>query len=346
MPVYNGARYLRQTLESILKQSFSDFELIVINDASTDNSAEIVESYADSRIRIVNNSLNIGQTSSLNKGIRIANGEYIAIHDQDDVSALKRFEKQVIFLDSTPEIPLVGTNGRIIDSKGNVVATLQSPTSDLAIKWNFLFQGPIFHSSVMFRKKTIMDEFSGYNEEFKIVQDFDLWTRILEKYALANLPERLLDLRVHPNSSSRLNNKRFSDEAFSIYRRYHKTVFGKGPTPDMFELFTTFSVGLQKTDPLRSRVCLMKTWDEFVSLYPGADENMEIRRSISGLLYKIACLGYRERLASYATYRLAMSFSTRDLGYLKLLKLLLLYMGFSKLREILRSMRLWKQSNI
>ncbi len=121
MSVYNGDKYLREAIESILNQTFTDFEFIIVNDGSTDNSLEIIESYDDERIKTINNKKNIGLTKSLNKALKFAKGKYIARQDADDVSLPNRFEKQVEYLDSHPEVALVGTSVYLIDENGKII---------------------------------------------------------------------------------------------------------------------------------------------------------------------------------------------------------------------------------
>ncbi len=127
LPVYNGARFLRQAIDSVLSQTWKDFELLVVNDGSTDGTAAILESYSDPRIRILSNVQNIGLTLSLNKGLQSARGEYIARIDADDIALPIRLEKQVSYLDQHPEVGLVATGVKVIDERGHVTGSYQAP---------------------------------------------------------------------------------------------------------------------------------------------------------------------------------------------------------------------------
>jgi glycosyltransferase involved in cell wall biosynthesis len=138
MSVYNGEKYLRQAIESILQQTYTDFEFIIIDDGSTDSSREIIQSYDDKRIRLVINEQNIGLTKSLNKGIRLAKGEFIARMDADDISLPQRFEKQVAYLDSHPEVGVLGTYANIIDHRGKIINNIIFPTEHETILWTML----------------------------------------------------------------------------------------------------------------------------------------------------------------------------------------------------------------
>jgi len=134
MAVYNGEPYLQYALDSILGQTFRDFELIVIDDASTDRTDEILSGYDDPRIIIISNETNLGQTVSLNKGITIASGKYIARHDADDISHLDRFQSQVDFLNQNPRIGLLGTSYEIIDFSGQTIEIAILPTTNDELK--------------------------------------------------------------------------------------------------------------------------------------------------------------------------------------------------------------------
>jgi glycosyltransferase involved in cell wall biosynthesis len=196
MSVYNGERYLREAIESILGQTFTDFEFIIVNDASTDSSPEIMRSYDDSRIRIIKNGTNIGLTRSLNAALEQARGELIARQDDDDISLPERFEKQLQYFAEHPETAVLGTSIYIIDEDGRRRGKRILP-EDPSIN---SFQGGWFsHGSVMFQTE-IVRGLGGYNELFRYSQDLDLWLRITKKYPVRGLPQVLYMLRIHEES--------------------------------------------------------------------------------------------------------------------------------------------------
>jgi glycosyltransferase involved in cell wall biosynthesis len=201
MSVYNGEEYLREATDSILKQTFTDFEFLIINDGSTDRTAEILESYDDPRIKIINNEENMGLTKSLNKGLRMARGEYIARQDADDVSMLERLEKEVNFLDQNKNVGLVSTYYLIIKKNGKVLHTMKCLTEDWELKEKLLEGNPFAHGSVMLRAECI-GKVGLYREEFKSAQDYDLWLRISEVYDVANIHEPLYKWRFNSKSVS------------------------------------------------------------------------------------------------------------------------------------------------
>ena len=199
MSVYNGSDYLRESIESILNQTFDDFEFIIINDSSTDNTEEILNEYAqkDHRIKLFNNKENIGLTKSLNKGIRLAQGEYIARQDADDISFPKRFEKQVAVLDRHPEAVLISCDIEVINSEGAFVTKEQRSCDPQWIPWYLMFYNHIGgHSQVIFRTK-IAKELGGYSEAFRYSQDYEFWCRLVKTGNIIILPDVLHQLRRH-----------------------------------------------------------------------------------------------------------------------------------------------------
>ncbi len=198
MPVYNGEKYLRQAIESILSQIFRDFELIIVNDGSTDTTEDIVKSYQDTRIKYFKKE-NSGVIDSLNEGIAQSSGEYIARMDADDISAPTRFEEQIRFFAEHPNYVLVGSWAVRIDGDGNLLGDMNyPPTTWQSICRYSIIHNPFIHSSVMC-KKTVFNSAGGYNKSFRHVEDYELWTRVIHKYPCANLPKRLMHYRVHNN---------------------------------------------------------------------------------------------------------------------------------------------------
>ena len=202
MSVYNGEKYLREAIECILNQTFTDFEFIIVNDGSTDNSLEIILSYSDERIKIINNEKNIGLTKSLNKALKQARGEYIARQDADDISLPNRFEEQIMYLEKHPEVVLLGTNAYRIDENGKIIekkVALAKPSLKDLFKEN-----QFNHGSVMF-KKEVIDKIGVYNELFTYSQDYELWLRIAKRCKVRNLTQRLYKLRSHSENIRFMN---------------------------------------------------------------------------------------------------------------------------------------------
>ncbi|MBU4477612.1 MAG: glycosyltransferase [Candidatus Omnitrophica bacterium] len=213
MSVYNGQRYLAGAMESILNQSFKDFEFLIVNDGSMDRTAEILQGYSDCRIKIINNEKNIGLTKSLNEGAQIARGKYIARMDADDISLPERLEKQVVFLDEHADVALVGTNFLHINAQGEQLTTVVVPTQNDELQEKLLKQNCFCHGSVMFRRD-VFDEIGYYSEEFKYAQDYDLFLRIAEHFNIANLKEVLYRWRLDEGAISITNRSEQERYAF------------------------------------------------------------------------------------------------------------------------------------
>jgi glycosyltransferase involved in cell wall biosynthesis len=195
MAVYNGEKYLKEAIESILSQTFSDFEFVIINDGSTDNSENIVRSFNDERIKYFLKE-HSGLVDSLNFGLKKARSEFIARFDADDVSLSNRLETQFNFLVQNSERVLVGACAFKINELGeNTGEFVYPPISWKEIKRYSLRHNPFIHPTVMFRKDVI--EKVGNYRNFKNAEDYELWTRVIYKYPCANIPEKLLKYRIH-----------------------------------------------------------------------------------------------------------------------------------------------------
>lgn len=190
MSVYNGAAYLEAAINSILEQTYTNFELIVINDASTDKTSEILEKFDDCRVRVITNSENLGLTKSLNLGINAARGKYIARMDADDLSLPHRLEVQRQFLKDHPDYALVGSSYYQIDAQGQIRSLIRVLTGDEELRAGLRQQNWFGHGSVMMRKEA-WEKLGGYDERFKYAQDYDLWLRLSENFKIANLEEPL-----------------------------------------------------------------------------------------------------------------------------------------------------------
>ncbi len=203
MAVYNGEKYLKEAVESILNQTFRDFEFLIVDDGSTDETLKILEEYGerDERIRVIRNSENIGLTKSLNKAIKLAKGKYIARMDADDVSLPERLEKQLAFMEKNPEVGLLGTACYEINSKGEIVGDKFHPSSDKELKKTLIKRNPFSHPSVMLRRE-VFDRVGLYQESIPLAQDHELWFRVVRDYKAANLLFPLVMRRYSPNAIS------------------------------------------------------------------------------------------------------------------------------------------------
>lgn len=216
LSVRNGGSDLPQALETILNQSFSDFELIAINNGSTDGTAAYLDSIADPRVRVFHQE-DAGLAAALNRGISLARGRYVARQDHDDLADPSRIEKQVAFLDAHPNHALVGTRAEIWVGDAPSGRFHDHPTEDDILRFDLLLNNPFVHSSVMMRKSAL-DEVGGYTTDLarQPPEDYELWSRIARNHRVANLGERLTVYREVPSSMSRAGADPFLDRLVTI----------------------------------------------------------------------------------------------------------------------------------
>ncbi|MCI5221093.1 MAG: glycosyltransferase [Candidatus Electrothrix sp. AR4] len=198
MPVYNGEHYLRETMQSILRQTFTDFEFLVVDDGSTDNTPEIIGSFDDPRIRRIENPERLKLSGALNRGMKEATGQYIARMDADDIALPQRLQRQIEYMEQHPEVGLCGTAIEIF-GKGKIRKDIYPTTSD-AIRTYALVDSPFCHPTVMMRRELFIKHDLWYDGGYYPTEDYELWARATALFPTANLDEVLLRYRVHDNS--------------------------------------------------------------------------------------------------------------------------------------------------
>jgi glycosyltransferase involved in cell wall biosynthesis len=203
LPVYNSEKYLGESVAAILDQTFMDFEFIIINDGSKDRSEEKILEFKDPRIRYIKQE-NAGLAATLNNGIAVTKGKYIARQDHDDISLPERLEKQVRFMESHPKVGLLGSWAEIINEEGKSTGHFHKhPSENHVLKFLLLFNNPFVHSSVMIRKE-VLERSGVYDTRKDVFEDHNLWSRMASHTELANLPEVLLKYRELNSSMSRV----------------------------------------------------------------------------------------------------------------------------------------------
>ena len=219
MPVYNTQKkYLCDAIESVLSQTFEDFEFLILDDCPEQNVEDIVALYKDKRIKYIKNEQNIGISASRNKLIDMARGEYLAIMDHDDVSLAKRFEKQVKFLDKNPDVGVVGCWYERFPKK----KVIKKPLKNKDIVETLLFSCCILHPSSMIRKEVLIKNNVRYEEKFSPSEDYALWCRLIGKTEFANIPEVLFKYRDHKSNTTHEQSKKMSDATVEIYNFVRK----------------------------------------------------------------------------------------------------------------------------
>lgn len=226
MPVYNGMPFLKQAVESILEQSYKNFELIIVDDKSTDSSLSFAKKIKDKRVKIIRNLKNLGIANSLNIAITSSKGNYIARMDSDDISLPERLEKQLKFLQKNKSISICGSFAYLINDKGETIGTKKYPVKNKDLKKALNFYSPIIHPT-FFGRTTFFKELSGYNPAFEYAEDYEFLVRSRVRYKMANVPEYLLKWRLWDRRRSRLNMKKMDMLDFTI-----KWInFKKAPSP-------------------------------------------------------------------------------------------------------------------
>lgn len=207
MPVFNGERFLSEAVDSILNQTFADFEFIIIDDGSTDGTARILDSYTDRRIVRVCKPQNEGIVAALNHGLDMARGEFIARQDADDVSAQERLERQVARFRKSPELVVLGTAFRMVDRQGLERRVHVHPATDPAIRWQMLHRTGFCHPSVMMRADVLRRHGLRYDGGWLHAEDYEFWGRLLEHGRGANLDQVLVSYRLHGEQVSERNHE-------------------------------------------------------------------------------------------------------------------------------------------
>jgi glycosyltransferase involved in cell wall biosynthesis len=280
LPVYNGEKYVAEAVKSILSQSEENYELIVIDDGSKDNSYSVVRHFADARIRTLRHE-NRGLAATLNVGLAVARGRYIARQDQDDISAPERFALQTTFLEKNPACALLGTAARISGCDSLRRRFHRHPEDCARLRFELLFNNPFVHSSVMLRRDVVLS-MSGYSTDpaRQPPEDYELWSRIARNWEVRNLPDVLVEYRETPDSMSRQpteefrlrlarisaeNIAHFSGEScerpliVSIARLLHRCDSAGLPRPRWKEVSGILHRALLRIDPKSERIDLRRS---------------------------------------------------------------------------------------
>lgn len=235
MPVYNGERYLKEAVNSILVQSLTDFEFIIVNDASTDGTPELIASFSDPRIVRIDNKINVGVPESLNCGLKLCRGKYVARMDADDLSDANRLASQVGFLENNPGIAVLGTGTTKIDEEGVAIGWDDYHSDPISTAWRMTWRCAIAHPSVMMNKEMILS-LGGYNTDIRHAEDYDLWTRVIEAGGrISVLPERLLQYRNSPSQVSCVHTASQERDTLDITHRHMNWLLGKAIKRELVE---------------------------------------------------------------------------------------------------------------
>jgi glycosyltransferase involved in cell wall biosynthesis len=298
MPVYNERPYLEESIRSVLNQSFDDFEFIIVNDGSTDGSKDVMERFSDEdqRIRVFHQE-NQGIGTSRNRGLRLAHGKYIAVMDGDDVTHTDRFERQVRFLDENPEIGVVGTKSKYIDSEGNPHpwGHWPIPTTPEVIAWRLMFNTCLVHPSVMMRH-SLIEKLGGYAEWATPAEDYELWTRAVREMRLANLPGTLHELRRHEGSVTVSHREQQIQNCVEAAIRLHRDILGSSADKQIVQFLVWMETrGIEEAIDRAGAVDLSAVHAHMQSLYevhrdhfPLKEQSVRARRNALAQLDVVA----------------------------------------------------------
>jgi len=289
MSVYNGEKYLREAVESILNQTFTDFELVVIDDCSVDGTAAILDSYTNAHIKRIKNAKNIGPAGSRNRGIAVAQGEYIAIMDGDDISLPERLMVQVDFLDMHPYIGVLGAGMEIVDADGNRNGrTWMHPETSNLVHWTLFFHNSMVHSTVMMRRGLLV-QVGCYQDPY--AEDYDLWCRLSQITKLYNLPLILLRYRQHKNQLTGVNKLEIPVSDVSISQRMFALFLGKPIPVEWIKCLRGYDYHDYN---INNNCCkLILTFNKnFAAVYKFSEqETLQIRKSTAGKIFDLARRG-------------------------------------------------------
>jgi glycosyltransferase involved in cell wall biosynthesis len=271
MPVRNGAAHVRSAVESILRQSLKDFEFLVIDDASTDNTPEIISSFSDPRVKLLANKIGLGVAKALNLGLNEVHGEYVLRMDADDISLPDRMRTQVAFLDQNPSVGTCGSWARFMGNELPVL--LRNPVGPDNVKAYMQFANPICHPSAVIRKSVLDAHALRYNPEFSCSEDFDLWSRMSEFSKLDNIPQVLMRMRIHGSSVTRKTSDLMSRQTCEILKR-HLVKLEIIPSPEQLEFHRRIGHGCRmenRDDILKAEnwLLLLREANQRTGYHPG-----------------------------------------------------------------------------
>lgn len=305
MAAYNAAAYLPAAIDSILSQTFTDFEFIIIDDGSSDSTPEIIRGYSDPRIRAVRNPRNLGLIGSLNRGLDLARGEFIARMDADDEALTNRFEEQIRFLDAHPDVSVCGSE---IETFGARIEHWELEHQSARIKCRLIFEPSMCHPTVIFRRSTVIQHELRYDEEYPHAEDYALWVRFASVSRIVNLPKVLVRYRLHEDSVSHAH-RRIQHETIDRVRREQLHRLGLNPSEREFEVHTTIMRGSPYT--LTLNVDEVETW--LIRLMAANREHEYLdRKALGSMLYESwfkICRAHRGNLTSASRRFLRSSIS-------------------------------------
>lgn len=353
MPLFNAERHVGAAIESILGQSYRDFELLVVDDGSSDRSREIAASYADPRVRILTNERNLGLAATLNRGLAAARGALIARQDADDLSSPDRLARQVAVMAARPALALLGSQAHAVDEDGRPLKPVDRPVDEVSIRWYGLFDNPFVHTSVMFRRALVVDlPPHGYPED-AYAEDYALWSSLMRRYQVGNLPERLVTFRVRAGSKMgaleemALEDVRltgFPEIVRGLVRDNIVTAFAPQVSREDAALMSQFVLGVPREGLTRFLAIFLNVLMLF-SRQPGFRRTTDFRRTLARQFDAIACrVTPPGRVAALRVYGAALQVDPALAGHLSWMRAGALVLFGREGRMWLNSLRRYTRS--
>jgi len=285
LPTYNRECYLAESIESVLAQTYTNFELLIVNDCSTDQTAEMLNDFRkkDHRIRVIDNETNKGAPASRNIAVNLAGGKYLAMMDSDDISLPARFEKQVAFLERHPQTYVLGSSATVIDPQGKIVNEWRLPTGDRLIRWHSIFRNSrVFCNPSVMMRASIFDYVPKFNENNRTSDDSELWATIFphKELGFANLADKLVKYRSHPSSITGQIDKSSTNLSQDARTRALEAYLSKPVNKNVIPAYESFFEIEQALIPV-----VLETWFETyekfkIDFKPGMVDQMAILREI------------------------------------------------------------------
>jgi len=304
MAVYNGGEFLKDSIQSVLNQTYQDFEFLILDDCSTDNSVEIINSFSDSRIVIYSNEKNMGQTKSLTLGLNHARGEYIARIDADDIAFPLWLKAQINFIERNPEVVVASANAIVIDENTKIRRKYLVPSKKEEILLRSLMASPINHV-VSIMRKDILVQYGGYDDQYRIIADYGLWSALLRNGKnITSSNKVLMAIRVHSKSLSLINgNEKYIDALCSIMHENinHLTTVNFDKEEVVFLCKASYATHLLSDDEFDKTILILEKIYSHL-LLKGEDDSPVIENCLKGQFFSI-CLKRIKVFISRGDYR-------------------------------------------
>ena len=310
MAVHNGDAFLAEAVESVLTQTLRDIELVVVDDGSTDMSAEILAAVSDRRLRIIQNERNVGLAASLNHGITASRGPYVARLDADDVCDPDRLRRQTVYLDANPCIAILGTAVRVVGSGTPNGTVWPAPGGPLAVRFVCMLRTPFMHPTVMIRRAAFAEGLLAYDEQLAPAEDYDLWARALCSVDGANLPEPLVTYRIHGGQMTSTRRRLMIEMHDKVARsviahELPRLCFHPEEVTNMRRVFAGGGDG--PCDPVSATRSYLDLFEAFASAHAGHPELGEVRRDATArAVHALVSSGRDRRVPGLVTRILRM----------------------------------------